>query len=471
MAHTFDRRSALRFGAAGVAGLALAACSGPTVESGSSDTSAPGGGDSSSAAATGSESSSSAAPSSSADYTGVTPAKTIEWWSVHPGSSSELEASLVAAYNKSQSETEVKLVTAGKNYADVAQKFQTALASNQVPAVIMISDVWWFGYMLNGNLAPIEPLAKAINLDTSGYVKTFFDDYLYGDSHWAIPYARSTPLFYYNKTHFQEAGLPDRAPKTWDEVAEFAEKIKAKGLDTQAVCHWAKPDNYLPWYYQNQAWGWGGAYSDKWDLSPLTGDGMIKSLEWTAKTMKSNGGWANVTSNSQSDDLSAGTISMCLESTGAMKNLTANAHDPIGAGFLPGGPVNTDNVCPTGGTGLGIASKVTPEEQIAGIKFLQWLTNPENCIKFSAGTGYLPVQKSADTASLLKINPMVQVSLDQLDHLRSQDWARVFITGGDLAIGNGMGTVLLEGADPKSAMEEVTKTLQTTYDRDIKPKL
>lgn len=484
MTYTFNRRNALRFGAVGVAGLALAACGGPTVESASSDTSSSGSGGPSPSGSSqggadtgstepGSTDTGSAAPSSAAgaDYSGVTPAKTIDWWSVHPGSSSELETALVAAYNKSQSETEVKLVTAGKNYADVAQKFQTALASNQVPAVIMISDVWWFGYMLNGNLAPIEPLAKAVSLDTSDYVSTFYDDYLYNDSHWAVPYARSTPLFYYNKTHFAAAGLPDRAPKTWDEVADFAEKIKAKNLGTQAVLNWAKPDNYLPWYYQNQAWGWGGAYSDKWDLSPLTGDGMVKSLEWTAKTMKANGGWSNVTSNAQADDLSAGTISMCLESTGAMKNLIKNAHDPIGAGFLPGGPAASDKVCPTGGTGIGIAAKVTPEEQIAGIKFLMWLTNPENAIKFSTGTGYLPVRKSADTSTLLGTNPLMKFALDQMDHLHSQDWARVFITGGDLALGNGIGKVLLEGADPKTAMGEVAKALQTTYDRDIKPKL
>jgi len=30
-----------------------------------------------------------------------------------------------------------------------------------------------------------------------------------------VPYARSTPLFYYNKDHYAAAGLPDRAPETW----------------------------------------------------------------------------------------------------------------------------------------------------------------------------------------------------------------------------------------------------------------
>ncbi len=42
-----------------------------------------------------------------------------------------------------------------------------------------------------------------------------------------MPFARSTPLFYYNKKHWTAAGLPDRGPNTWDELAQWAPKLKA----------------------------------------------------------------------------------------------------------------------------------------------------------------------------------------------------------------------------------------------------
>jgi sn-glycerol 3-phosphate transport system substrate-binding protein len=150
------------------------------------------------------------------------------------------------------------------------------------------------------------------------YNKTFYDDYLYNGSHWAVPYARSTPLFYYNKAHFAKAGLPDRAPKTWDEMDEFGKKLMAANLGTQAAYNWALPTNYVAWYYQNKAWGWGGEYSNQWDLSPIVGQGMIDSLTWAAKTMKTRGGWAGMTSNSQSNDLAAEVVSACLDSTGTL---------------------------------------------------------------------------------------------------------------------------------------------------------
>ena len=44
-----------------------------------------------------------------------------------------------------------------------------------------------------------------------------------------MPWARSTPLFYYNKEHYADAGLPDRAPETWAEMKEFAGKLTAAG--------------------------------------------------------------------------------------------------------------------------------------------------------------------------------------------------------------------------------------------------
>lgn len=478
-----SRRQALGFGAAGLTALALAACGGgPTVtsggSSGSSTPAGPGPGSTSSAGGSSSGSagsSSSAGPSSSASnaYAGVTPAKTIEFWSDHPGSSGPLETQLVAAYNKSQNETVVKLVTAGKNYADIAQKFQTALASNKVPALVMVSDVWWFSYVLGDNMVPIEPLAEAIDLDMSVYNKTFYDDYLYNGSHWAMPYARSTPLFYYNKAHFAKAGLPDRAPKTWDEMDEFGKKLLAADLGTQAAYNWALPTNYLAWYYQNKAWGWGAEYSKQWDLSPIVSQDMIDSLTWSAKTMKTRGGWAGMTSNSQSNDLAAEVVSTCLDSTGTIGNIGKSAKSgfQLGAGFLPGGPKATDHVCPTGGAGISISKKSGPEEQLAAIKFLAWLTNPENSLTFSASTGYLPVNTKTDTASLVAKTPLIQVAINQLDHLRSQDWARVFITGGDLTIGNGVGEVLLKNTDPAAAMKTVQSQLQTAYNQNIKPHL
>ncbi|MDP1069367.1 extracellular solute-binding protein, partial [Klebsiella pneumoniae] len=52
-------------------------------------------------------------------------------------------------------------------------------------------------------------------------VDSLLADYLFQGKHYALPYARSTPLFYYNKAVWSQAGLPDRGPATWQEFDEW----------------------------------------------------------------------------------------------------------------------------------------------------------------------------------------------------------------------------------------------------------
>ena len=41
-----------------------------------------------------------------------------------------------------------------------------------------------------------------------------------------MPFNSSTPILYYNKTAFKEAGLdPEKAPQDLDEIAEYSKKL------------------------------------------------------------------------------------------------------------------------------------------------------------------------------------------------------------------------------------------------------
>ena len=48
----------------------------------------------------------------------------------------------------------------------------------------------------------------------------------WGEGLYALPFNRSTPMFYYNKDMFEEVGLdPEAPPQTWDELKEYAAKL------------------------------------------------------------------------------------------------------------------------------------------------------------------------------------------------------------------------------------------------------
>ena len=152
------------------------------------------------------------------DFSGVKPAAKIDFWSNHPGKSQDVEKAIIEKFHAKFPDIRVNLVTAGANYEEIAQKFQTSQAAKSgLPGVVVLSDVWWFRYFTNGSIIPVDALVKQLDIKLDDFRQSLVDDYKYNDKQWALPYGRSTPLFYYNKDHFQAAGLPDRAPKTWQE--------------------------------------------------------------------------------------------------------------------------------------------------------------------------------------------------------------------------------------------------------------
>lgn len=406
-------------------------------------------------------------PSADAGFEGVKPAESITFWSNHPGGSIETEKAIIDAFTK-ETGIKVELVTAGANYQEVSQKFQTAQNSGEVGDVVVVSDATWFANYLNDSLLPVDEVLKAAKADTGTYQETLYNDYLYDSKHFAVPYARSTPIFYYNKDHYAAAGLPDEAPKTWDEVKANGEKLIAAGVADSAFA-FPPRDEYPAWSLVNLVWGFGGQWSKDWDMAPMTGDQTVQAVEFAQAAVKD--GWAKVSSGDPADDFTAGAASQFIGSTGSLGTIGNVAKFGIGVGFLPGGPVESDDVVPTGGAGVAIAAKSSPEKQLAAAQFVDFLTNAKNTATFSLATGYLPVRTDADMSAAYAENPNFKVAVEQLKKTRNQDFARVLLPGGDRALSAALQDILTTNADVKSTLERAKSELQEEYDNDLAPRL
>lgn len=430
----------------GVSALALSACGGPTVDGGNTDAGTPSG------------------PETQAfDWSSVEPAKEISFWTNHPGGSMDVEKELVAKFTEATGIT-VDHVTAGANYAEVSQRFQTAQTSGDQGDVVVLSDANWFSAYLAGSITPVDEILKAAEADTGSYVDALYEDYLYEDQHWAVPYARSTPLFYYNKQHYADAGLPDRAPETWDEMKEFAAKLTAAGHTTAFA--FPPEAEYPAWTMANLVWGYGGAWSNEWDFSAAHSPETVAALTFAQEALAE--GWAAVASTAPQTDFAAGANSSVVASTGALNSTIEAASFDVGVGFLPLGTSGDEKVVPTGGAGMAIASKSAPEKQLAAAMFVSFLTNAENTATFSAGTGYLPVRKDADMSAKYAEQPLFETAVKQLERARVQDFGRVLLPGGDIALSRALNQVLVQKADPEATMKKAADEMTTLYDRDLK---
>ena len=422
----------------GVAALALSAC-GPDTSGGSSDDDGDGGSD--------------------VDVADVEPADEITFWTNHPGGSQDVENELIEAFTAETGIT-VNVVTSGANYEETSQRFQTSQGSAEVD-VIVLSDATWFPNYLNDALTPVDDLLAAAEVDTSGYVAALYEDYLYEGQHYGVPYARSTPLFYYNVDHYEEAGI-EAPPETWEEVAEVSQRLMEAGVAESAFA-FPPQDEYPAWWMQNIVWGYGGAWSDEWDFSPVATPETVEALEFAQAAV---GDWASVASGNPADNFASGAASQIVQSTGSLGGILDSADFEVGTAFLPGGPA-AEGETPTGGAGLMIAADSTPERQLAAAMFMGFMTSPESTAKFSAATGYMPVHTEADMSDVYAETPQFETAVEQLSRARVQDFARVFVPGGDLLLSQTLQRILTSDVDVAEEMASVQTELESLYESDL----
>ncbi len=435
MSH-LDRRAFLRLAGAGLGAVALSGCAG----TGSSPASRSAGG-------------------------GGGKVDSLTFWSNHPGGSKPVEAELLKGF-QAEHGTSVRLVDAGASYEELAQKFNAALSGGELPDVIVASDVTWFNLALNAAITPMDELWRSAEVDAAGYVDPLREDYVFDGKHFALPYARSTPLFYYNKTMWSAAGLPDRGPKTWAEFAEWAPELAAANA---GIAPMTLPDgrNYLDWYFQGIIWTFGGSYSKEWEPR-FTAAGSLEAGRFLQDQVRRK---HIAISNDANNQFGAGQAACLLQSTGSLRGLAKTAQFEFDTAFLPGPQPS----CPTGGAGLAIPNGISDERKQAAMRLIAFVTNTDNTVKFSQATGYLPARKDAlehpDTKAYLAQNPNARTALDQLSVTTNQDYARVFVQGGGARIGAGLDRITTGGEDVRAVFQELSDETSKVYQRDIEPKL
>lgn len=398
-------------------------------------------------------------------------AKTITFWSNHPGTSKDQEKELINRFHAKYPDLTVNLVDAGSNYEEVAQKFNAALSGGDLPDVVVLSDVWWFNYALTNAIEPLDGHFSTAGVNVADYVDSFINDYKFNGKTWALPYSRSTPIFCYNKDVWSKAGLPDRGPESWQEFDQWGPELQRVVGDGKWAHGWGNAKNYLAWTFQGPDWTFGGAYSDQWTLK-FTDPRTIEAGNYL-RTSINDKRYASIRPDIATD-FGTGVVASAITSTGDLKGINANAAGKLnfGTAFLPhpNGPG-----CTTGGAGLAIPARISDARKANALKFIDFITNAANTSYFSQATGYIPVRKSAaqdpSEAAFLAKNPVNKTAIDQLPLTKSQDYARVFLPGGDQIIGTGLEQIGLQNKDVATALATVQDQLQAIYTRQIQPRL
>ena len=220
-----------------------------------------------------------------------------------------------------------------------------------------------------------------------------------------MPFNSSASILLYNKDAFKEVGLdPEKAPKSYEELAEAAKKL-TKGterygfamiMDAWFIEQLLANENTL---YVNEENGRAGK-----SPTAVAYDGeKIKTIfNWLNDMYRANTAtsYGKEYQNTRAAFLS-GKVSMYIDSSAGIQQLAELANFEIGSAYVPSESGEFTGV-PIGGASLWITNSVSDEKQEAAWDFVKYAVSKESQALWASSTGYYSVNKEAYDLDLLK---------------------------------------------------------------------
>lgn len=353
----------------------------------------------------------------------------INFWHAMSGHNGEVIEELVKRFNESQSEVVVTATFQG-SYDDEINKLKAGLQSKDVPAVVQVYDL---GTRLLVDLKVITPMQDFIDkegFDVSDIEPNVANYYSIDGRLQSMPFNTSNPVLYYNKDMFKAAGLdPEKAPRTWDEVAEYARKLTIKDASGN-VTQWGCTFALYGWFFEQFLAVQGGYYVNNENgrtaratEAAFNGPEGVALLTWW-KSMIDEGICANL-GRSTTDTKKAfdsGVAAMTLDSTAGLRDRidAAAGKFEVGVGFLPRAKEEDYKTAGTiiGGASVWIINQRPAEEQEAAWKFVKFMSSADSQAYWHINTGYYPINAKGynhpDDVAWREKYPQFQVAIDQL---------------------------------------------------------
>ena len=422
--HPIDHRPARRrlrrltAGALTTGALLLAACSSPPTSEGSGGGRTPGNGDEG-----GTDTPAFTCPVDALeDADGVV--EIDLWYGGLVGVTQSTLEDMATRFNASQDQVRVVPNAQGQTYEEVLGKYQGAAPTpNQLPEILYLEDTSLGEIVDKGQVVPAEACMEADGYDMLEITPAARAAYSVDGTLYPGYMNVSMPALYYNKVHFERAGLdPNSPPGTLDELRTAAEALQASGI--------ANPLSFVVnrWFFETWMSGAGqpvvdnrnGRTAPATEATFNTPEGL-EIVTWL-KEMKDDGLLVAFTKGGiehylalAGDAQNPARSSMLIETSTAGANIKAFVTgdenvsvEDVGGAFNPD-LVDTSELVPgvgpvpgLNGPGRAFASggafyimnTGTDAEQAGSWAFLKFMLQPENAQIWHTDGGYLPVIKS-----------------------------------------------------------------------------
>ncbi|MGI8901172.1 MAG: sugar ABC transporter substrate-binding protein [Nocardioides sp.] len=333
---------------------------------------------------------------------------------------------------------------------DIGQQLSQGFAGGKPPDVFYVDASVFADYAANDNLYPYAEQVE----DVSDFYPNLLKTFTLEGTQYCVPKDFSTLALQINTNAWKEAGLTDDdIPTTWEELAEVADTLTTK--DQAGLAIGVGRDRVGAFLVQS-----GGYWvdSESGDVTATT-ESNVEALEYVQGLLADgsavlppevDAGWGGEAFGTES-------AAMTIEGNWMRGAMSADYPDlDYTVAELPEGPAGKGTLLFT--QCWGIASE--SPDQAAAVELVDYLTQPEEQLKFAEAFGVMPSRQSAEE-----------------DYVSQFPDDAPFIAGGEYGQGPvnlpGMGPALadldsqleqLEKADP----EELLDSFQTNAESALK---
>jgi multiple sugar transport system substrate-binding protein len=329
---------------------------------------------------------------------------------------------LLETYHQEQPRVRARGVTVAGGYEGLLQKVQL-LASAGTPPAVAQAGFTYTRFM--AKRIPMTPVASFIAAERYNTADIFPAMLKLGQDaqgkQWGLPFAVSTPVFFYNAGLLDQIGIdPNKPARTWDEFREHAVRL-TRGDQKGVAFNYTITGN---WTFQAMVECAGGKMVSPDGLKPQFHEppGVRALTYWTDLVLRDA-----VTPPSLYSGAGAafytGKLAYINTTTASLDGIRRDIQFPkelLRTTIFPTDGSKPRRV-PAGGNNIFVLG-ATPAEQRAGWDLVKFLVSPTGTSKMAQTSGYMSVRRGTldrpeQMGTYLAENPIARTTYDQVNDM------------------------------------------------------
>lgn len=353
----------------------------------------------------------------------------ITYWSIYPegGDYADEHKALIDKFEADN--PDIKINHVGTNFWDYFDKLNTSLSGSYS------IDVFWQDIVNvkfradNGVTANLAPFLERDNISLDTWYEADIDTCSFEDGIYALPFESDARVLYYNKDHFAAAGLdPDSPPTTFEELAEYAEKLTILSEDGKIYDQIGYHPRLGNSQIQQIVWPMGGTFFDDEGNPQFDDPKVVEAVKWWVDVaqkfdVRPLNAFTNVNSDGTAKDQSflKGKTSMVIDENGLAWQLEKFNPD-LNYGVAPVPYVGDNRYNHSGGFTLEISNRTTDEKKEAAWRFVKYMTSYEVQSQTMEKLNFMPANVEA-IEELKKVSDENQKKiLEEFNYRRHVDY-------------------------------------------------